>query len=89
MKETRRPIEAYEETVGVRKALIKAAGPAFPGYPRRIAAAEVMVSELDESPLHLLLEHDVYNAYREKLTGLTESLSEWESVTLDVNFSPE
>jgi NAD(P)-dependent dehydrogenase (short-subunit alcohol dehydrogenase family) len=89
MKETRQPIEAYEETVGARKALIKAAGPAFPGDPRRIAAAVVMVSELDDPPLHLLLGHDVYNAYREKLTGLLESISEWESVTLDVNFSPE
>lgn len=89
MKETSRPIEAYEETVGARKALIKAAGSAFPGDPRRIAAAVVMVSGLDEPPLHLLLGHDVYNAYREKLAGLMESLSEWESVTLDVNFSAE
>ena len=89
MKETSRPIEAYEETVGARKALIKAAGPAFPGDPRRIAAAVVMVSELDEPPLHLLLGHDVYNAYREKLTGLTESISEWKSVTLDVDFPLE
>jgi NAD(P)-dependent dehydrogenase (short-subunit alcohol dehydrogenase family) len=89
MKETSQPIEAYEETVGARKALIKAAGPAFPGDPRRIAAAVVMVSELDEPPLHLLLGHDVYNAYREKLTGLLQSISEWESVTLDVAFSAE
>jgi hypothetical protein len=79
----------YEETVGARKALIKAAGPKFPGDPRRVAAAVVMVSELDEPPLHLLLGHDVYHAYREKLTGLMESLSEWESVTLDVNFRSE
>jgi len=89
MKETSRPIEAYEETVGARKALIKAAGHAFPGDPRRIAAAVVMVSELDEPPLHLLLGNDVYNAYREKLTGLMESISEWESVTLDVDFPTE
>jgi len=89
MKETSRTIEAYAETVGARKALIKAAGPAFPGDPRRIAAAVVMVTELDEPPLHLLLGHDVYNAYREKLTGLMQSLTEWESVTLDVDFRPE
>jgi NAD(P)-dependent dehydrogenase (short-subunit alcohol dehydrogenase family) len=89
MKEARQPIEAYAETVGVRKALIKAAGHAFPGDPRRIAAAVVMVSELDEPPLHLLLGNDVYAAYREKLSGLMESISEWESVTLDVNFPPE
>jgi NAD(P)-dependent dehydrogenase (short-subunit alcohol dehydrogenase family) len=89
MKETSRPMAEYEETVGARKALIKAAGPKFPGDPRRVAAAVVMVSELDEPPLHLLLGHDVYHAYREKLTGLMESLSEWESVTLDVNFRSE
>jgi NAD(P)-dependent dehydrogenase (short-subunit alcohol dehydrogenase family) len=89
MKETSRPIEAYAETVGARKALIKAAGPAFPGDPRRVAAAVVMVSELEDPPLHLLLGRDVYNAYREKLTGLLQSLSEWESVTLDVDFRHE
>ena len=48
-----------------------------------------MVSESDEPPLHLLLGHDVYNAYREKLTGLMESISEWKSVTLDVDVPPE
>ena len=89
MKETRRPIEAYAETVGARKALIKAAGSKFPGDPRRVADAVLIVSELDEPPLHLLLGHDVYKAYREKLTGLMESVAEWKSVTLDVNFPPE
>jgi NAD(P)-dependent dehydrogenase (short-subunit alcohol dehydrogenase family) len=89
MKETRRPIEAYAETVGARKALIKAAGSKFPGDPRRVAEAVLMVSELDDPPLHLLLGHDVYQAYREKLRGLTESIEQWKSVTLDVNFPPE
>jgi NAD(P)-dependent dehydrogenase (short-subunit alcohol dehydrogenase family) len=89
MKETRRPIEAYAETVGARKALIKAAGSKFPGDPRRVADAVLMVSEHDDPPLHLLLGHDVYTAYREKLSGLMESIAEWKSVTLDVNFPPE
>ena len=89
MKETRRPIEAYAETVGARKALIKAAGSKFPGDPRRVADAVLMVSELDDPPLHLLLGHDVYKAYREKLSGLMESVAEWKSVTLDVNFPTE
>lgn len=89
MKETRQPIAAYEATVGARKALIKAAGSRFPGDPRRVADAVLMVSELDEPPLHLLLGHDVYKAYREKLSGLAESVAEWKAVTLDVNFPPE
>ena len=89
MKETRRTIGAYAETVGARKALIKAAGSKFPGDPRRVADAVLMVSELDDPPLHLLLGHDVYKAYREKLSGLIESIAEWKSVTLDVDFPPE
>ena len=89
MKETRRPIDAYADTVGARKALIRAAGSKFPGDPRRVADAVLMVSELDDPPLHLLLGHDVYKAYREKLSALLESVEEWKSTTLDVNFPPE
>ncbi|MBW2271455.1 MAG: SDR family NAD(P)-dependent oxidoreductase [Deltaproteobacteria bacterium] len=89
MKETRRPIEAYAETVGARKAFIKTVGDKLPGDPRRVADAVLMVSELEEPPLHLLLGHDVYKAYREKLSGLMEAIAEWEAVTLDVNFPPE
>ena len=86
MKETQRPIDAYADTVGARKTLIKAVGSKFPGDPRRVADAVLMVSELESPPLHLLLGHDVYKAYRAKLKGLLESVEEWESVTLDVNF---
>jgi NAD(P)-dependent dehydrogenase (short-subunit alcohol dehydrogenase family) len=89
MKETSQPIDAYAETVGARKALIKAVGSKFPGDPRRVADAVLMVSELDDPPLHLLLGHDVYNAYREKLRGLMDSIEEWKETTLDVNFPPE
>jgi NAD(P)-dependent dehydrogenase (short-subunit alcohol dehydrogenase family) len=89
MKETRQPIEAYAGTVGARKALIKAAGSRFPGDPRKVALAVLRVSELAEPPLHLLLGHDVYRAYREKLEGLLDSIEAWKDVTLDVNFPPE
>jgi NAD(P)-dependent dehydrogenase (short-subunit alcohol dehydrogenase family) len=86
MKEARHPIDAYAETVGTRKKLIKLAGDKFPGDPRRIADAVLMVTERENPPLHLLLGHDVYKAYREKLRGLMESVEEWKDVTLDVNF---
>jgi NAD(P)-dependent dehydrogenase (short-subunit alcohol dehydrogenase family) len=89
MKETRRPIDAYADIVGPRKALIKAAGSKFPGDPRRIADAVLMVNELEDPPLHLLLGHDVYNAYRDKLRALLESLEEWKSTTLGINYPPE
>ena len=86
MNEARNPIDAYAETVGARKKLIKLAGDKFPGDPRRIADAVLMVTERENPPLHLLLGHDVYKAYREKLRGLLESVEEWKDVTLDVNF---
>ena len=89
MKETRRPIEAYAETVGARKALIKAVGDKLPGDPRRIADAVLRVSEMADPPLHLLLGRDVYQAFREKLASLQESVEAWKDVTLDVNFPPE
>lgn len=89
MKETAHPIDAYAETVGARKNLIKAAGPRFPGDPRKVALAVLHVSELPDPPLHLLLGHDVYKAYTEKLKGLLASVEEWREVTLGVNFSKE
>ena len=89
MKETRRPIEAYAATVGARKKMIKAAGSSFPGDPRKVAEAVLRISEMAEPPLHLLLGHDVYKAYREKLTALLASIEEWKDVTHDVNFPPE
>jgi NAD(P)-dependent dehydrogenase (short-subunit alcohol dehydrogenase family) len=86
MKETRRPIDAYAETVGARKALIKLVGDKLPGDPRRIADAVLRVTEMESPPLHLLLGRDVYKAYREKLVALLASIDEWKDVTLDVDF---
>jgi NAD(P)-dependent dehydrogenase (short-subunit alcohol dehydrogenase family) len=86
MKETATPIAAYDETVGARKRLIKAAANLLPGDPRRVADAIIMVTEMENPPLHLLLGHDVLHAFREKLADLSASIDEWEAVTKDVNF---
>lgn len=86
MRETRRPIAAYADTVGARKDMIKAAGSRFPGDPQRVAEAVLMLTELEDPPLHLLLGRDVYAAYREKLAGLTQSVEDWKAVTLDIDF---
>lgn len=86
MRETTRPIEAYAETVGARKQMIKRAGSRFPGDPRRVAEAVVMLAELADPPLRLLLGHDVFAAYRQKLVDSLESIEAWKAVTLDVSF---
>jgi NAD(P)-dependent dehydrogenase (short-subunit alcohol dehydrogenase family) len=85
MKEAREPNPAYADTVGARKALIKAAGDRFPGDPRKVAEAVLMVTRLDDPPLRLLLGRDVYEAVRAKLRAEAESMERWKSVTLDVN----
>jgi len=89
MRETAKPIAAYDETVGARREMIKAVADSLPGDPRRVADAVLMVTELDDPPLHLLLGHDVLQAFRQKLADLSASIEQWESVTKDVNFPPE
>lgn len=86
MKETATPIDDYADTVGTRKQLIKLAGDKLPGDPRKIADAVLMLSELEDPPLHLLLGRDVLAGFRQKLAELSASIDEWESVTKDVNF---
>ena len=89
MQETATPIEAYADTVGARKELIKLAGNMLPGDPKRIADAVLMLADHDDPPLHLLLGHDVLGAFRQKLSDWNSSIDEWEAVTKDVNFPPE
>lgn len=85
MKETTHPIADYAEVVGTRREFIRSLADQFPGDPDKVAAAVLMVTELDEPPLHLLLGLDVLNAFREKLADLTALVDEWEPVTRDVN----
>lgn len=85
MKETTHPIADYAEVVGTRREFIRSLADQFPGDPDKVAAAVLMVTELDEPPLHLLLGLDVLNAFREKLAELTALVDEWEPVTRDVN----
>tara|TARA_B100000767_G_scaffold275177_1_gene310832 strand:- start:553 stop:1407 length:855 start_codon:yes stop_codon:yes gene_type:complete len=89
MQETATPIDAYADTVGARKELIKLAGNMLPGDPKRIADAVLMLADHEDPPLHLLLGHDVLGAFRKKLSDLSSSIDEWETVTKDVNFPPE
>ena len=89
MQETATPIEAYADTVGARKELIKLAGNMLPGDPKRIADAVLMLANHDDPPPHLLLGHDVLGAFRQKLSDWNSSIDEWEAVTKDVNFPPE
>jgi NAD(P)-dependent dehydrogenase (short-subunit alcohol dehydrogenase family) len=84
MQESQTRIEDYEATVGVRRELMRSGAGAPHGDPRRVGDAVVMLAGLEDPPLHLLIGPDVYDAFRAKLRELDASLTEWESVTLDV-----
>ena len=88
MKESTQTIADYDDTVGVRRKLIKAPTGLDPGDPRRVADAVIMLSRLAEPPLRLLLGRDGYDAVREKLSDMQASIAEWKAVTLDGE-SPE
>jgi NAD(P)-dependent dehydrogenase (short-subunit alcohol dehydrogenase family) len=85
MKETATPIGDYAD-VAARKDLIKQFADHLPGDPAKVAAAVLMVSELETPPLRLLLGRDVLKAMRDKIATLSASIDEWASVTKDVNF---
>jgi len=89
MKESAAPIEAYAETVGARKELIKAFADKLPGDPRRVADAVLQIARDQHPPLHLLLGQDVLGAFRKKLKTLGESIERWAPVSKDVNFPPD
>lgn len=89
MKESAAPIEAYAETVGARKELIKAFADKLPGDPRRVADAVLQIARDQDPPLHLLLGQDVLGAFRKKLKTLGESIEKWAPVSKDVNFPPD
>ncbi|MFP8873235.1 MAG: oxidoreductase [Myxococcota bacterium] len=86
MRETRHLIQDYDATVGARRAMIRSVDGIQEGDPVRAGEAVVMLAELDDPPLRLLLGRDIYEAFREKLASLTESIAEWESVTLSMGF---
>ncbi|WP_029109110.1 oxidoreductase [Mycobacterium sp. URHD0025] len=86
MQETSSAIDDYAENVGARKTLIKQFANDLPGDPRKVAAAVLMVTGLDEPPLRLLLGRDVLKAVRDKIAAMSASIDEWEAVTRDVNF---
>jgi len=89
MQESEPSIADYEETIGVRRVMLRQASGAEPGDPRKVGDALVMLSRLADPPLHLLLGGDVLKATREKWADFEASLEEWESTTLDVGFSED
>ena len=86
MKQVAKPIEAYADTVGQRRAFIVSMHGRMPGDPRRAAEAIVSLTKLDSPPLRLLLGKPVLDMMRGKLREMEQTLGEWEGVTLGADF---
>lgn len=78
-------IDGYEE-IAQRKELIVAFGEHLPGDPAKLAGAVLQLVAMDDPPLRLLLGQDVLAAFRNKTKALTETVDEWEPVTVAMNF---
>lgn len=86
IRRARQPIDAYAETVAVRRTQLAAASGKQPGDPVRAADAIIRVFESDNPPLHLVLGKIGVGRVREKLNDLLQSMDEWNDVSLGTDF---
>jgi NAD(P)-dependent dehydrogenase (short-subunit alcohol dehydrogenase family) len=89
MRQVAKPIAAYADTVGQRRAFIVSMHGRMPGDPRRAAEAIVSLEKLASPPLRLLLGKPVLDMMRGKLREMEQTLGEWESVTLGADYPPD
>lgn len=86
LKIPRNAIEAYASTAGARRNQIAGYSGKQPGDPARAAQAIIRVAESPNPPMNLILGKDGLKRVREKLDKFTESLRQWESVTVSADF---
>jgi NAD(P)-dependent dehydrogenase (short-subunit alcohol dehydrogenase family) len=86
MTSATKPIDAYAETAGTRRAQLKASSGKQPGDPKRAADAIIKVVESADPPLHLVLGANGVQRVREALREVLRSVDEWESVSLGADF---
>jgi len=86
MTSATKPIDAYAETAGARRAQLKASSGKQPGDPKRAADAIIKVVESADPPLHLVLGANGVQRVREALHEVLRSVDEWESVSLGADF---
>jgi len=86
MKQVSKPIDAYADSVGQRRAFIVSMHGRMPGDPRRAAEAIVSLEKLTAPPLRLLLGKPVLDMMRGKLREMEQTLGEWQSVTLGADY---
>jgi NAD(P)-dependent dehydrogenase (short-subunit alcohol dehydrogenase family) len=86
LKIPRNAIEAYASTAGARRNQIAGYSGKQAGDPERAAQAIIRVAESPKPPMNLILGKDGLKRVREDLDKFTESLRQWESVTVGADF---
>ena len=86
LKTPRNPIEAYAKTAGARRAQISGYSGKQAGDPARAAAAIIRLAESPAPPMNLVLGKDGLKRVREKFDKFSDSLREWETVTVGADF---
>lgn len=86
MNPVQRPIDAYAETAGARRAQLRSNSGRQAGDPLRAADIVIDVVENPDPPLHLILGKAGLERVREKLRLLLQSIDAWESVSLAADF---
>ena len=86
LKIPRNAIDAYASTAGARRNQIAGYSGKQAGDPERAAQAIIRVAESPNPPMNLILGKDGLKRVREKLDKFTETLRQWETVTLGADF---
>ncbi len=86
LRQTRRPLAAYAESAGARRAQIAGYSGQQPGDPARAAAAIIDVVAAPKPPLHLVLGRPALDMIRTKLSALGSEVDAWEKVALGADF---
>ncbi len=86
LKQVRNPIEAYAKTSGARRAQISGYSGKQAGDPARAALAIISVVESPTPPMNLVLGKDGLKRVRDKIEKFSDSLRQWETVTVGADF---
>ena len=86
MTSVAKPIDAYSQTAGARRAQLRESSGKQVGDPVRAADAIIRVVESSDPPLHLVLGKIGVKRVREELRGVLQSIDAWEAVSLATDF---
>ena len=86
MNTVAKPIDAYSQTAGARRAQLRESSGKQAGDPVRAAEAIIRVVESGDPPLHLVLGKIGVKRVREELRGVLRSIDAWEAVSLATDF---